>query len=178
LGKPLSKTWDMLKLITHGGPALCNVAVTNACNAACDFCNFARGKVGAANLRWIDAERFETALNILHQRGIRYVSFFGGEPLLHKHLAEMIASVVKKGMGPALITNGWFLASQVEQLAVAGLKSIYISIDAPTISTHEGNRGLSGLGERIRSATSMMISRGMEPLAQITMSKLNPTTAT
>ena len=30
-----SKTWDMLRLITRGGPALCNVAVTNACNAAC-----------------------------------------------------------------------------------------------------------------------------------------------
>jgi hypothetical protein len=36
-----SKTWDMLRLIRRGGPALCNVAVTNSCNAACDFCNFA-----------------------------------------------------------------------------------------------------------------------------------------
>lgn len=40
-----SKTWDMLRVIRRGGPALCNVAVTNSCNAACDFCNFARGKV-------------------------------------------------------------------------------------------------------------------------------------
>lgn len=162
----------MLKLIRHGGPALCNVAVTNACNAACDFCNFARGKVGAANLRWIDAERFEPALGILYQRGIRYVSFFGGEPLLHKHLAQMISSVVKKGMAPALITNGWFLASQIDQLAAAGLKTVYISIDAPTISGHESNRGLNGLGKRIRSATSKMKSLGMESLAQVTMSKL------
>jgi hypothetical protein len=37
-----SKTWDMLWLIRRGGPALCNVAVTNSRNAACDFCNFAR----------------------------------------------------------------------------------------------------------------------------------------
>jgi hypothetical protein len=42
--------------------------VTNACNAACDFCNFARGKVGAANLRWIDADRFEPARDILYRR--------------------------------------------------------------------------------------------------------------
>lgn len=28
-----SKTWDMLRVIRRGGPALCNVAVTNACNA-------------------------------------------------------------------------------------------------------------------------------------------------
>jgi MoaA/NifB/PqqE/SkfB family radical SAM enzyme len=172
LGTTLSKTWDILKLIRHGGPALCNVAVTNACNAACDFCNFARGKVGAAHLRWIDAERFDEALDILHQRGIRYISFFGGEPLLHEHLTEMISSVVKKGMGPALITNGWFLASKVDQLASAGLKTIYISIDAATISAHEKNRGLNGLGERIRSATSRMKTLDIEPLAQVTMSKL------
>ena len=51
----------MLRLIRRGGPALCNVAVTNACNAACDFCNFARGKVGSHNLRWIDADQFGRA---------------------------------------------------------------------------------------------------------------------
>src|SRR5262249_14038852 len=156
----------------HGGPALCNVAVTNACNAACDFCNFARGRIGARDFRWIDADMFERALDILHQRGIRYVSFFGGEPLLHRHLAEMISLVVKKSMGPALITNGWSLASKIDRLAEAGLKTIYISIDAPTISAHEKNRGLNGLGKRILSATSSMKALGMKPLAQVTMSKL------
>jgi MoaA/NifB/PqqE/SkfB family radical SAM enzyme len=172
LGTVTSKTWDILRLIRHGGPALCNVAVTNACNAACDFCNFARGKIGARHFRWIDADLFERALDILRERGIRYVSFFGGEPLLHKHLAEMISQVVKKGMGPALITNGWSLASKIDRLAEAGLRTIYISIDAPTISAHEKNRGLNGLGKRIVSATSRMKVLGMKPLAQVTMSKL------
>ena len=167
-----SKSWDILRLITRGGPALCNVAVTNACNAACDFCNFARGKVGARNLRWIDADQFGRSLDILRKRDIRYISFFGGEPLLHSRLAEMIAMVVERDMGPALITNGWLLASQVAKLAAAGLKTIYISIDAATLAEHETNRGLAGLGERIRSATSRMRELGMTPLAQVTMSKL------
>jgi len=71
-----SKTWDMMRLIRHGGPALCNIAVTNSCNAACDFCNFARGKVPSRDLRWIDTDQFGRALDILHKRGVRYVSFF------------------------------------------------------------------------------------------------------
>jgi MoaA/NifB/PqqE/SkfB family radical SAM enzyme len=167
-----SKSWDILRLLTRGGPALCNIAVTNACNAACDFCNFARGKVGARNLRWIDADRFGQALDILRKRDVRYVSFFGGEPLLHSRLAEMIAMVVERNMAPALITNAWLLASQVEKLAAAGLKTVYISIDAANIAQHEANRGLEGLGERIRSATSRMRQLGMTPLAQVTMSKL------
>jgi MoaA/NifB/PqqE/SkfB family radical SAM enzyme len=168
----VSKSWDLLRLLTRGGPALCNVAVTNACNAACDFCNFARGKVGAPNLRWIDAGQFGRALDILRKRDIRYISFFGGEPLLHSRLADMIAMVVERGMGPALITNGWLLASQLDKLAAAGLKTIYISIDAATIAQHEANRGLRGLGERILTATRRMRELGMTPLAQVTMSKL------
>ena len=66
----------MMRLIRHGGPAICNIAVTNSCNATCDFCNFARGKV--ANLRWIDAEQFDRALALLCVRGVRYLNLFGG----------------------------------------------------------------------------------------------------
>ena len=162
----------MLRVVGRGGPALCNVAVTNACNAACDFCNFARGKVGARNLRYIDAGQFARALDILYRRDVRYVSFFGGEPLLHSRLAEMIAMVVDRGMGPALITNGWLLEAQAEKLADAGLKTVYISIDAATLADHERNRGLEGLGERIRAAVKRVRELGMTPLAQVTMSKL------
>lgn len=167
-----SKVWDTLRLLRHGGPALCNIAVTNSCNATCDFCNFANGKVARKDLRWIDADRFDAALQILHGRGIRYVSFFGGETLLHPRLPDMIAMSVAKGMGPAVITNGWLLASKLDQLAASGLKTVYISIDAPLMADHETNRGLKGLGKRIRSATSRMPSLGMTPLAQVTMSKL------
>lgn len=169
---PGVKALDMLRLIGRGGPALCNVAVTNSCNAACDFCNFARGKVGAANLRWIDASEFERALSILHQRDIRYVSLFGGEPLLHPRLADMIAMVIAKGMGPGLITNGWLLDTQLDKLAAAGLKNVDVSIDAAAMEAHELNRGLPGLGQRIRAATSRMPSLGMTATAQVTMSKL------
>ena len=172
MANPLAKSWDMLKLLRHGGPALCNVAVTNSCNATCDFCNFAYNKGRVGKLRWIDADQFDRALAILHRRGIRYISFFGGETLLHPKLPEMIAMTVARGMGPAVITNGWLLPARLEQLASAGLKSVYISIDSPDMTVHEKNRGLKGLGERIRSATIRMPALGMTPFAQVTMSKL------
>jgi len=84
----------------------------------------------------------------------------------------MIAMSIAKGMGPALITNGWLLSSKLDELAAAGLKTIYVSIDAPLMADHEHNRGLQGLGQRIRGATSRMPSLGMTALAQVTMSKL------
>jgi MoaA/NifB/PqqE/SkfB family radical SAM enzyme len=168
----VAKTWDMLRLLRRGGPALCNIAVTNSCNAACDFCNFARGKVHFRDQRWTDAGQFERALDILHQRDVRYVSFFGGEPLLHPRIADLIAMAIAKDMGPALITNGWLLGQKIDALAEAGLKTVYISIDAASMSAHETNRGLKGLGERIKSAIIRTRALGVTPLAQVTMNKL------
>ncbi len=162
----------MIRLIGHGGPALCNIAVTNSCNATCDFCNFAKGKIRRGDLRWIDAEKLSDALDILHDRHIRYVSFFGGEPLLHPKISDMIAMAVNKGMGTAMITNGWLLPSKLDELAAAGLRTIYISIDAPSMAIHETNRGLRTLGKRIREATLRMRALGIIPLAQVAMSKL------
>jgi MoaA/NifB/PqqE/SkfB family radical SAM enzyme len=161
-----------LRLLRHGGPALCNVAITNSCNATCDFCNFANGKIARQDLRWMNAARLNAALEILFRRGIRYVSFFGGEPLLHPDLPQMIANSISKGMAPAIITNGWLLSKKLDELAAAGLKTVYISIDAASIAAHEQNRGLNGLCQRIRAATKQMPDLGMTPLAQVTMSKL------
>ncbi|HEY7336173.1 MAG TPA: radical SAM protein [Bryobacteraceae bacterium] len=167
-----SKAYDMLRLIGRGGPSLCNVAVTNSCNATCDFCNFARGKVPSANIRWIDAAQFARALDILHARDVRFVSFFGGEPLLHPRLADMIGMAAARSLGPAVITNGWLLPQLLGKLSEAGLKTVYVSIDAANVADHETNRGLPGVCDRIRQATSRMAELGMTAIAQVTMSRL------
>jgi MoaA/NifB/PqqE/SkfB family radical SAM enzyme len=84
----------------------------------------------------------------------------------------MIAMTVDKSMGPAVITNGWLLAQLLDKLAKAGLKTVYVSIDAAAIADHEANRGLKGVCERIRSATARMPDLGMTAIAQVTMSNL------
>jgi hypothetical protein len=66
-GAPV-KAWDIAKLISRGRPALCNIAITNSCNATCDFCNFALGRVPQPRLRWIDQEQPPRSLDILHSR--------------------------------------------------------------------------------------------------------------
>ncbi len=159
-----------LALIRRGGPALCNIAVTNSCDATCDFCNFANGSIAGKDLRWIDTSRLNAALEILYGRRIRYVSFFGGEPLRHASLPEMVRMAVARGMGTALITNGWLLPSKLDDLSAAGLKAI--SIDAASVTAHETNRGLKNLVERIPASTFRMQELGIMPLAQVTMSKL------
>src|SRR5512136_2718787 len=79
-------------------PAVCDVSVTNACNANCSFCSFARSKGHSQPKAWINAERFIDALPIMHRRGIRHLTFQGGEPLLHPDIALLVSRSRAAGM--------------------------------------------------------------------------------
>src|SRR3954447_17399163 len=94
-------------------PAVCDVSVTNVCNATCDFCCYAHDRGIVTERRWIDAAEFARALPILHRRGVRYLTFQGGEPLLHPGIEAMVGAVRAAGIRPALITNGWLLPHKV-----------------------------------------------------------------
>ncbi len=94
-------------------PAVCDVSVTNVCNANCDFCGFARDKTLVGPRRYIDAEAFARALPILRRRGIRYLTFQGGEPLVHPAIARLVSDASSAGMRCAVITNGWFLPRHI-----------------------------------------------------------------
>ena len=123
-------------------PAVCDVSVTNVCNAACDFCGFSRDKKLAGPRRYLDPDAFARALPILRRRRIRYMTFQGGEPLVHPEIDSLVASATKAGIQCGLITNGWFLPRHIEQLAAAGVKRLLISIDSADMSEHVLNRGL------------------------------------
>jgi MoaA/NifB/PqqE/SkfB family radical SAM enzyme len=164
---------DLMRLVARGGPAVCNVSVTNVCNATCGFCNFAHDKGFVTDRRWLDADRLEAALGILRERGdVRYVTFMGGEPLLHPRIAEMAATALRLGLQPTLVTNGWQLPAQLDRLAGAGIKTLFVSIDSPDAAVHERNRGLKGVCARIADANRRMPALGITPIASVAMSKL------
>src|SRR5215212_6692786 len=97
---------DLLRLVPSGGPAIVNVSVTNLCNATCDFCNFAHDKGFVTDRRFLDATRFEDALaRLKEQAGVRFVTFMGGEPLLHPKILEMTRTATGMGVQPTLVTN-------------------------------------------------------------------------
>ncbi len=102
-------------------PAVCYVSVTNVCNAACDFCGFARDKNLAGPKRYLDADAFAQALPVLYRRSIRYITLQGGEPLVHPEIVRIVSDVTDAGIQPAIITNGWFLPRYIEELGPQAL---------------------------------------------------------
>lgn len=157
--------------VMDGGPGFAQIAVTNDCNADCVFCNFARSKMAAST--YADPGRLYGAVDTLYGKGVRYIAFVGGEPLLYRGLPDVIAYAKRLGVTPFLCTNGWLLGSDmVRRLHNAGLGNVIISIDAPDPDVHDKNRGLPGLTGRIKAAIKEMGALGMGATASVTISRL------
>ncbi|HEY1426470.1 MAG TPA: radical SAM protein [Caulobacteraceae bacterium] len=153
-------------------PAVLDFSVTDYCQADCDFCGFARSKMRGQPRRFADGGGFVRALPILARRGIRYLNFQGGEPLLHPQIIEMVAATRAARLKPSLITNGWKLPERADALADAGLQNLLVSIDSADLDVHERNRGLRGVGQRIERGIARIKARGVPVVASVTVSKL------
>src|SRR5262245_31932919 len=173
LFRALYQVYDVLRLMPNGGPSCCNIAVTNVCNATCDFCNYAKDKTFVTEHKWLDFERACRALDILHSRGIRYLTFSGGEPLLHPRLSDLVHEASRRGMRAAVVTNGSPLTDRnIQDLAAKGLKTLFISIDAADAEKHEANRGLPKVCQRITEANVLLKVRGIKTVASVTINRL------
>jgi MoaA/NifB/PqqE/SkfB family radical SAM enzyme len=153
-------------------PAVCDFSITNICNAACDFCGFARDKTLIGPARYVDAGAYSRALPILHRRGIRYLTLQGGEPLVHPEVLRLVSQTVAVGISCAIITNGWFLSRSIKSLADAGLCQLIVSLDSADLAEHERNRGLEGLERRLAEGIAQAREYGLPVQASITVNRL------
>src|SRR4029450_13878139 len=81
--------WLKLTLL-NGGPGQCIFAINNACNAGCEFCNFALDVLPRADWRYVRLDDARRAIDVLSNLFIRYLIVSGGEPTLHPHLDAIL----------------------------------------------------------------------------------------
>ena len=67
------RAWDTLRLVvSSAGPGRCEFALTNACNANCGFCNFARDTLSKDRWEYVERKGALQAIDILFHQDIRY----------------------------------------------------------------------------------------------------------
>lgn len=113
------------------------VSLTDRCNLRCQYCMPAEG------LQWLpgdevlsDAEVIRLIAVAVGRLGVTEVRFTGGEPLLRRGLAEIIAATHELGARTALTTNGLGLERQAGSLAAAGLDRVNVSLDSVNPDTY------------------------------------------
>lgn len=107
------------------------ISVTDRCDLRCVYC---MPECGVPSLSHETVLRYEEILRlarIFAVLGIRKIRLTGGEPLIRKGLAQLVAalSTVSGIETIAMTTNGMLLSDMLPQLLDAGLSSVNISLD-------------------------------------------------
>ncbi len=161
------------EVLRHGGPGYLQFAITNICNAKCDFCGFAVDRFDARQRRSVTLPEARDVIDICVRNHIGYLLFVGGEPMVHRDLRAMVRYAAERGVRPMICTNGALWTDRnLREFADDGLCSVIMSIDAPDVARHEKNRGLPGVCRKIRQANEVFAELGVETTASVTASKL------
>jgi len=108
------------------------VSLTDRCNLRCTYCMPAEGLDWLPGDQLLRADELARLLRIAVTRlGITSVRFTGGEPLVAKHLEDVVAATAALRPRPeiTLTTNGIGLDKRAAKLQAAGLDRINVSLD-------------------------------------------------
>jgi MoaA/NifB/PqqE/SkfB family radical SAM enzyme len=172
--RPRTTPWRLLRdVLDHGGPGYLQFAITNICNARCDFCNFAVDRFDPRQRRSVTLAQARDVLDLCVRNHIGYVLFVGGEPLAHPDLRAMTRLAAERGIHPMVCTNGSLWTERnMRELADGGLSSVIMSIDAHDVARHEQNRGLPDVCRKIQRANEVFRQLGVQATASVTASRL------
>ena len=143
------------------------ISVTDRCNFRCPYCMpkeaFGPDHPFLSGSKLMTQQELVRIAGVFVGLGVRKVRLTGGEPLLRRDIAPIVAAL--KSSLPigdlSLTTNGWFLAREAAALRKAGLDRVNVSVDA----IDEGIAGrMNGLGysvSRVLSGIDAAASAGM-----------------
>jgi MoaA/NifB/PqqE/SkfB family radical SAM enzyme len=109
--------------------------ITNECNLACLHCieESGPGKAFADELGRDDVFR---VIDQLMDHEVPYLSFSGGEPMLHPHFFEMVERVTARGSQLKIETNGHYLSpDNCRRLKDLDVKAVQVSLDGASAAT-------------------------------------------
>ncbi|MDR1529513.1 MAG: GTP 3',8-cyclase MoaA [Burkholderiales bacterium] len=112
------------------------ISVTDRCNFRCTYCMpknaFGRDHPFLSHDEVLRFEETARLAKIFVDLGVRKIRLTGGEPLLRKHLENLVELLVAidGDIDLALTTNASMLAKKARVLREAGLRRITVSLDA------------------------------------------------
>ena len=117
----------------HGRPiGDLRISVTDRCNFRCQYCMPAEGLPWLQRDALLTYEEIARLVALLSSMGVHDVRLTGGEPLVRRELWRLVEmlSGLEDVHDLSLTTNGYLLASQVDDLVRAGLERVNVSLDS------------------------------------------------
>jgi len=128
------------------------ISLTDKCNMKCIYC------MPTGNIKWINNKEIlnfmeiTRIVSILAELGITKIRLTGGEPLLRPSLDTLIRDLIKieNIETISMTTNGFLLEENINQLKLAGLNSLNISLDTFKEERFRTLNGISNLNKVLR----------------------------
>jgi len=118
-----------------GAPLYVAWQITNECNLACLHCIEESGP-GKAFRDELTKDEVLRVIDELVEREVPYVSFSGGEPMVHPHFFDMVERFCAGGGQLKVETNGHYLTPEnCARLNDLGVKAVQVSIDGASRGT-------------------------------------------
>jgi MoaA/NifB/PqqE/SkfB family radical SAM enzyme len=122
--------------------------ITNECNLACLHCIEESGP-GKAFADELDRDQAFAVLDQLLDREVPYLSFSGGEPMLHPHFFAMVERACERGAQLKIETNAHYLdRANAARLKELGVKAVQVSLDGASTATF-GRMRVRGQFDRV-----------------------------
>ncbi|HYY15743.1 MAG TPA: radical SAM protein [Gammaproteobacteria bacterium] len=125
-------------------PIALTYEVTWRCNLACGYCD--RHTPMPHEMKHDDIFK---ALGEFHALGMRQTNLDGGEPLMHRHIDELVTWLTQRGVAVSMHTNGTLVPRKID--TVRELSRVKISLDGPR-EHHEAMRGAGSFDRAIAGA--------------------------
>ena len=134
--------------------------ITNECNLACLHCIEESGP-GKAFRDELDRDEVLAVIDQLMDHEVPYLSFSGGEPMLHPHFFEMVERVTHRGSQLKIETNGHYLSPEnCARLRDLGVKAVQVSLDGASSATF-GRMRVRGEFDKAVSGIRNLASAGV-----------------
>jgi MoaA/NifB/PqqE/SkfB family radical SAM enzyme len=132
------------------------MAVTPHCPCHCSHCSY-----GKHQPRKMSNEQLFHAVRQVRDLGASIIGFTGGEPLLRRDLAELVASV-SQDTTTLIFTTGYGLTTErARELAEAGATCVVLGLESSVAEEHDRIRGLEGSFDRAREAAEACRRAGL-----------------
>lgn len=116
------------------------ISLTDRCNFRCVYCMpeefFGKDHIFLPRKSLLSFEEITRIAKIFVAQGVQKIRLTGGEPLLRKHIENLIERLAQlktpdgRAIELALTTNGSLLAQKAQSLKNAGLARVTVSLDA------------------------------------------------
>jgi MoaA/NifB/PqqE/SkfB family radical SAM enzyme len=118
--------------------------VTWLCNLTCAYCDRHTPMPNE-----MTRDQIFKALEEFHDLGMRQTNLDGGDPLVHRHIDEIVEWLVERGVTISMHTNGILVPKKID--TIRKLSRVKISLDGPR-EPHDAMRGAGSFDRAITGA--------------------------